>query len=281
MTRARLRESPNGFTLIELLVVVAILAVLMSILLPSLSNARKSAMAVNCLSNQRQCVIAATMYSSEYRDWFNPIQDRHRVNYVWIEGTWRVYLWAYIGRMPAVYDCPAEPLERYADGVSAYDRNVAHLPPSAVDPRNFGEIRRYEIHNASGIGANLVHYWNQARGFGPFGRPQESGYPEGLTRGGSNVRFPGRLILFGDGHGDARGDWPEDRWWLFSWLPGLPVWAAGFDRNLQGDPGATRHRGQANYAFYDGSARRMDASDIPCEREGCWWTVAYYVHLNQ
>ena len=43
------------FTIVELLVVIAILGVLMSILLPSLRNAREKAKDALCLSNQKQC----------------------------------------------------------------------------------------------------------------------------------------------------------------------------------------------------------------------------------
>ncbi|MDX2198042.1 MAG: type II secretion system protein [Phycisphaerae bacterium] len=59
----------KGFTLIELLVVVAIIAVLISILLPSLSGARRLAKRVVCGSGQRQIAIAATGYGLENDDW--------------------------------------------------------------------------------------------------------------------------------------------------------------------------------------------------------------------
>ncbi len=53
----------GGFTLIELLVVIAIIALLMAIVMPSLSAARKYAQGVACASNVRQLSIAWTMYA--------------------------------------------------------------------------------------------------------------------------------------------------------------------------------------------------------------------------
>lgn len=55
-----------AFTLIELLVVVAIIGLLVSILLPSLRAARRSAKAVVCQSNMRQLSMGAFTYATEF-----------------------------------------------------------------------------------------------------------------------------------------------------------------------------------------------------------------------
>lgn len=64
-TRDRRRSPPRAFTLIELLVVVAVVALLIALVLPSLSRARETARAVKCLSNQRQIVFACRAYADE------------------------------------------------------------------------------------------------------------------------------------------------------------------------------------------------------------------------
>lgn len=67
------RRKLHGFTVIELLTVVAVIAVLMSLLLPAVGKARNQAKTVKCSSNLRQLAIAFQMYAADWNDTIMPV----------------------------------------------------------------------------------------------------------------------------------------------------------------------------------------------------------------
>ena len=59
----------RAFTLIELLVVIAIIAILAALLLPALASARDKGMRTVCINNQKQIVLALSMYEADFTDY--------------------------------------------------------------------------------------------------------------------------------------------------------------------------------------------------------------------
>ncbi|GIV18947.1 MAG: hypothetical protein KatS3mg023_0698 [Armatimonadota bacterium] len=61
----------RAFTLIELLVVIAIIAILAAILFPVFAQAREKARQSNCISNVKQILLGALMYTQDYDEKFH------------------------------------------------------------------------------------------------------------------------------------------------------------------------------------------------------------------
>ncbi|HAR64825.1 MAG TPA: hypothetical protein DCR55_01220 [Lentisphaeria bacterium] len=66
----QVRKTTKPFTLLELLVVITVIAILATMLLPSLSKAREKARQANCSVNLKQISLAMRSYAIIYDFWF-------------------------------------------------------------------------------------------------------------------------------------------------------------------------------------------------------------------
>ena len=132
------KREPPGFTLIELLVVVSIIALLVSLLLPALNQAREHAKRVVCASNIRQLYLGIELYGQsndgqmpyhcaadarsrtvygDNQDYYQPFKTysiRHRTQ-PWndkVQGLGRLFLMS-VAEIES-YFCPSMRLAAYA-----------------------------------------------------------------------------------------------------------------------------------------------------------------------
>jgi prepilin-type N-terminal cleavage/methylation domain-containing protein len=157
MSRRHVAARPrHAFTLIEVLASVAIIAMLVSVMLPSLAGARAQARSTICLSNQRQLVLAWSLYAGAWQDRAMPLaneSDPAGPRYWWgavrpgpgpridhVAGFIAPHLDASLGAR-SVFECPAQIWGTYrpqpasvspGEPTSTYGYNGYYLTPPAT-----------------------------------------------------------------------------------------------------------------------------------------------------
>jgi prepilin-type N-terminal cleavage/methylation domain-containing protein/prepilin-type processing-associated H-X9-DG protein len=247
----RLRATAaSGFSLTELLVVIAVIGVLSSLLLPTLSRAHSKGQSAACLNHLRQLAIATQLYANDwqgslpynlgaadtksavrygsFRNWANNVMswelDADNTNTTWLA---RGGLGPYLGGNSAIFRCPADRVVSEVQRAAGWTRRVRSYSMNAMIG-NAGEFSYagYNVNNP-----RYTQFFKEA-----------------------DVPVPARIFVFIEEHPDSINDgYFLNRLWQREWFD-LP---------------ASWHTDSANLTFADGhteSHRWLSESTRPSAR---------------
>jgi prepilin-type N-terminal cleavage/methylation domain-containing protein len=209
----------SAFTLIELLVVIAIIAILASLLLPSLSMAKQAGMRMACLDNQKQLGYANTMYSSDNGGFFPPRSGTNR---------WAQMLYPYYKNV-SILLCPT-------------DAATTNSPQTGADP-NTNNIADSSPRTYMVNGFN--DYFFQILDQTDFQGFMNGTYPQGMPD--NKFQFPSDTVIFGEKK-------PSSPQYYMDLLE-----LSGSEGNDWTELNQTTHTEGSDYVFADNSARLLRA----------------------
>jgi len=123
----------SGFSLVELLVVIGIIALLLSILTPSLRKARSVAMRLRCEHNLKQIDLAVNLYLNANDNTYPCAQDpvsTEPLYWLWMGRGWRGFVQSYLGgnidvNNPSVLFCPQDHIAKNKYESTSYAYSMA------------------------------------------------------------------------------------------------------------------------------------------------------------